>query len=171
MIAMTYTTDHLSNNGLAKKGLYEPPVIAQENSSPVITREQLEKEVPKNEHGEFEIRLITTHYAAGDEELRETFQDLPIVLEGRITVEKLNNAKGNRLRIFQSIITCCAADLQVVGVSIEFPENAPRPQVDDWVKAGGILTFETIDGITYPLLKIRAIMPAEEPYSQFRLRQ
>lgn len=170
-LAMAHTKDKLSNEGLSKKGLYEAPVLTNAGDLPPFTREDLEKNVPKNEHGEFELRMITAYYAAGDREIQGIFEGLPVELEGRIAPEKLNNESGNRMRVFRSIITCCAADLQVVGVSLEFPEGTKRPQVEDWVKAGGILTFENVNGDVLPLLKVREVAPAEEPYSEFRLRQ
>ena len=169
-LAMTYTKDKLSNSGLAKKGLYEKPSFTSEDLPP-FTREDLEKNIPKNEHGEFQIRMISAYYAAGDREIQGIYDGLPVELEGRIAPEKLNNESGNRLRVFNSIITCCAADLQVIGVSLEFPEGTKRPQIEDWVKAGGTLTFETFDGDVFPLLKVREVVPAEEPYSEFRRRQ
>jgi uncharacterized repeat protein (TIGR03943 family) len=169
-LAMTYTKDKLSTGGMAKKGLYEKPALTNADIPP-FTREDLEKNVPKNEHGEFQLRMISAYYAAGDREIQDIFDGLPVELEGRIAPEQINNESGDRLRIFRSIITCCAADLQIVGVSLEFPEGAKRPQVEDWVKAGGTLTFETVDGDVLPLLKIREVIPAEEPYSEFRRRQ
>jgi hypothetical protein len=39
------------------------------------------------------------------------------------------------------------------------------------VKASGTLTFETVEDDVLPLLKIREVIPAEEPYSEFRRRQ
>ena len=170
ILAMTYTQDKLSNGGIAKKGLYEKPALTSANLPP-FTRQDLEKNVPKNEHGEFQLRMISAYYAAGDLEIQDIFEGLPVELEGRIAPEKINNASGDRLRIFRSIITCCAADLQIVGVSLEFPEEANRPQVEDWVKASGTLTFETVEDDVLPLLKIREVIPAEEPYSEFRRRQ
>ncbi|MFT6861725.1 MAG: putative repeat protein (TIGR03943 family) [Akkermansiaceae bacterium] len=170
-LAMAHTRDKLSNEGLSKKGLYEAPVLTNAGDLPPFTREDLEKNVPKNEHGEFELRMITAYYAAGDREIQGIFDGLPVVLEGRIAPEKINNESGNRMRVFRSIITCCAADLQVVGVSLQFPEGTKRPKVEDWVKAGGILTFEDVNGDILPLLKVREVAPAEEPYSEFRLRQ
>ncbi|MEN8774073.1 MAG: hypothetical protein ABF379_08990 [Akkermansiaceae bacterium] len=169
-LAMTYTQDKLSNGGMAKKGLYEKPALTNADIPP-FTREDLEKNVPKNEHGEFQLRMISAYYAAGDREIQDIFDGLPVELEGRIAPEKINNESGDRLRIFRSIITCCAADLQIVGVSLEFPEGKKRPNVEDWVKAGGTLTFETVNGDVLPLLKIREVIPAEEPYSEFRRRQ
>jgi uncharacterized repeat protein (TIGR03943 family) len=170
ILAMTYTQDKLSNGGMAKKGLYEKPALTSANLPP-FTRQDLEKNVPKNEHGEFQLRMISAYYAAGDLEIQDIFEGLPVELEGRIAPEKINNASGDRLRIFRSIITCCAADLQIVGVSLEFPEETNRPQVEDWVKASGTLTFETVDDDVLPLLQIREVIPAEEPYSEFRRRQ
>ncbi len=170
-IAMNFTQDKLSNTGLSKKGLYEAPNISNSADLPPFTREDLEKRVPRNEHGEFELRMITAYYASGDHEIQDIFDGLPIQLEGRIAPEKINNESGNRMRIFRSIITCCAADLQVIGISMEFPEGSTRPADQDWVKAGGILTFETIGDTVFPLLKVREVIPAEEPYSEFRLRQ
>ncbi|MDG2400867.1 MAG: TIGR03943 family protein [Akkermansiaceae bacterium] len=170
ILAMTYTQDKLSNGGMAKKGLYEKPALTSANIPP-FTREDLEKNVPKNEHGEFQLRMISAYYAAGDLEIQDIFDGLPVELEGRIAPEKINNESGDRLRIFRSIITCCAADLQIVGVALEFPGGSNRPQVEDWVKASGTLTFETVEGDVLPLLKIREVIPAEEPYSEFRRRQ
>ena len=54
---------------------------------------------------------------------------------------------------------------------MEFPDDANRPAVDEWVKASGILTFETSDNKILPLLKVRIVIPTEEPYSEFLLRQ
>ncbi|RZN92334.1 MAG: hypothetical protein EVB10_01570 [Verrucomicrobiaceae bacterium] len=170
ILAMTYTQDKLSNGGMAKKGLYEKPALTSANIPP-FSRQDLEKNVPKNEHGEFQLRMISAYYAAGDLEIQDIFEGLPVELEGRIAPERINNESGDRLRIFRSIITCCAADLQIVGVSLEFPEGAKRPQLEDWVKASGTLTFETVEGDVLPLLKIREVISAEEPYSEFRRRQ
>ena len=170
ILAMTYTQDKLSNGGMAKKGLYEKPALTSANIPP-FSRQDLEKNVPKNEHGEFQLRMISAYYAAGDLEIQDIFEGLPVELEGRIAPERINNESGDRLRIFRSIITCCAADLQIVGVSLEFPGGAKRPQLEDWVKASGTLTFETVEGDVLPLLKIREVVSAEEPYSEFRRRQ
>ncbi len=170
-LAMSYTRDKLSNQGLTKKGLYEAPSLTNAADIPPFTREDLEKRVSKNQYGEFELRMITAYYAAGDREIQDIFDGLPVELEGRIAPEKINNETGDRMRIFRSIITCCAADLQVVGVSLQFPEGATRPKPEDWVKAGGTLTFETVNGTVLPLLKIREVIQAEEPYSEFRNRQ
>ena len=169
---MTYSEDSLSNTGLSKKGLYESPNLTfQSEDLPPFTREDLEKNYTKNASGEFQLSLISAYYAAGDREIQGIFEGLPVEFEGRIAPEKVNNESEKRLRIFRKIITCCAADLQVVGVSLEFAKEAPRPALDAWVRAGGTLTFENVNGNVVPLLKIREVAPAEEPYSEFLRRQ
>lgn len=170
MLALANTKDAYSNTALAKKAI-NPRALVANSDRPAFTREDLEKRVPRNEYGEFEIRILTAFYAAGDPELQGIFEGLPVELEGRIAPEKLNNEQGDRLRLFRTIITCCAADLQVVGVTLKFPENATRPAPDDWVKAGGILTFETLGEDVNPVLEIREVVQAEEPYSEFQQRQ
>ena len=171
VVAMKYSEHGLSNAGLSKKGLYESPNLIEQADLPPFTREDLEKNYSKNSQGEFQLSLISAYYAAGDREIQDIFEGLPVEFEGRIAPEKINNDSGKRLRIFREIITCCAADLQVVGVSLDFPDGAERPALDSWVKAGGTLTFETIGDQVFPLLKIREVVPAEEPYSEFLRRQ
>ena len=171
IVAMTHTQDKLSNRGMAKKGLYEAPALNGLNAPTAFTREDLEKRVPKNEEGEFQLQLFAAYWAAGDREVQSIYEGLPVELEGRVAPEKIGNEAGNRMRIFRKIMSCCAADAQFVGVSMEFPDDAKRPAVDEWVKASGILTFETIDNKVLPLLKVRVVIPTEEPYSEFLLRQ
>jgi len=170
-LALANTKDSLSNTGLAKKGLYESPNLMAAADRPPFTREDLEKNISKNKYGEFQIRMISAYYAAGDREIQGIFDGLPVELEGRIAPEKINNEAGDRLRIFRSIITCCAADLQVIGISLAFPEGAERPEPDAWVKAGGILTFEKVKGDILPVLKVREATVTAEPYSEFQRRQ
>ena len=171
IVAMTHTQDKLSNRGMAKKGLYEAPALNGLNAPAAFTREDLEKRVPKNEEGEFQLQLFAAYWAAGDREVQSIYEGLPVELEGRVAPEKIGNEAGDRMRIFRKIMSCCAADAQFVGVSMEFPDDAKRPAVDEWVKASGILTFETIDNKVLPLLKVRVVIPTEEPYSEFLLRQ
>lgn len=169
--ALYFTQDRLSELGIAKKGLYETPSISAPASAPPFTREDLEKRVPKNAEGEFQLSLVTAYYVAGDREVEGIFDGLVVEFEGRLVEEKVNNDSGLRRRIYRSMITCCAADMQVVGVPIEFEAPSTDPPNDSWVKASGILTFETIGEDRLPLLKVRQVVPAEEPYSEFLLRQ
>jgi len=172
IIAMTYSTDQFSFSALEKKKASVKAIAANtQTNRPPFTRADLEKNLSRNEHGEFQMRLISVFYAAGDREIQDIFEGLPVELEGRIAPENLNNSDGNRMRVFRNVITCCAADIQMVDVTLEFPEGAQKPALNDWVKAGGTLTFESLGSEVYPILKIREVTQAEEPYSEFQQRQ
>ncbi|MEN8847702.1 MAG: TIGR03943 family protein [Akkermansiaceae bacterium] len=171
MGALYFTQDRLSAIGIAKKGLYETPTLSAPKNAPPFTREDLEKRVPKNADGEFQLSLVTAYYVAGDREVESIFDGLPVEFEGRIVEEKVNNESGLRRRIYRSIISCCAADMSVVGIPLEFEAPSNDPPNDSWVKASGTLTFEDINGDRAPLLKVKKVATAEEPYSEFLLRQ
>ena len=169
--ALYFTQDRLSAIGIAKKGLYETPTLSAPEEAPPFTREDLEKRVPRNAEGEFELSLVTAYYVAGDREVEGIFDGLPVEFEGRLVEEKVNNESGLRRRIYRSIISCCAADMSIVGIPIEFEAPSSDPPNDSWVKASGILTFEDVNGDRVPLLKVRQVITAEEPYSEFLQRQ
>ena len=169
--ALYFTQDRLSELGIAKKGLYETPSLSSPTNAPPFTREDLEKRVPKNAAGEFELSLVTAYYVAGDREVEGIFDGLAVEFEGRLVEEKVNNDSGLRRRIYRSMITCCGADMQVVGMPIEFDSPSTDPPNDSWVKASGILTFETVGEDRIPLLKAREVKASDEPYSEFLLRQ
>lgn len=171
MGALYFTQDRLSAIGIAKKGLYETPTLSAPKNAPPFTREDLEKRVPKNADGEFQLSLVTAYYVAGDREVESIFDGLPVEFEGRIMEEKVNNESGLRRRIYRSIISCCAADMSVVGIPLEFEAPSNDPPNDSWVKASGTLTFEDVNGDRVPLLKVKKVATAEEPYSEFLLRQ
>ncbi|MDA7506226.1 TIGR03943 family protein [bacterium] len=171
MGALYFTQDRLSAIGIAKKGLYETPTLSAPKNAPPFTREDLEKRVPKNADGEFQLSLVTAYYVAGDREVESIFDGLPVEFEGRIVEEKVNNESGLRRRIYRSIISCCAADMSVVGIPLEFEAPSNDPPNDSWVKASGTLTFEDVNGDRVPLLKVKKVATAEEPYSEFLLRQ
>ncbi|MDB4568353.1 DUF1980 domain-containing protein, partial [Akkermansiaceae bacterium] len=142
MGALYFTQDRLSAIGIAKKGLYETPTLSAPKNAPPFTREDLEKRVPKNADGEFQLSLVTAYYVAGDREVESIFDGLPVEFEGRIVEEEVNNESGLRRRIYRSIISCCAADMSVVGIPLEFEAPSNDPPNDSWVKASGTLTFE-----------------------------
>jgi len=166
LIAMTFTKDGFSEEGLARQGAYEAP---PENQAP-FTREDLEKNVPKNAKGEFQISLVNAYYAGGDKQLHEVMTDLPVEIEGRLMAERINNEDGTRRRIFRTFISCCAADATVAGISLDFG-NEPSAIADKaWVKVGGKLSFEEYQGRSYTVLKVSSMEKAEEPYSEFLQR-
>ncbi len=166
LIAMNYTQDRFSDAGLARQGAYEAPPV----SSAPFTREDLEKNVPKNARGEFQLSLVNAYYAGGDRELHQVLADLPVEIEGRLMEEKVNNSEGKRRRLYRTFISCCAADATVAGISLDFDTTNSEIPNQSWVKASGTLTFEEHQGRTYTVVKVNSMEKAEEPYSEFLQR-
>jgi len=170
VLALLCTKDRLSAAGIEKKGLYQSPVLAAPAAAP-FTREMLEENVPKNEDGYFQLSLVMAYYAAGDREVQKVYEDLPIEFEGRVVQEKIHNEQGTRRRLYRTIMSCCAADMQAIGVSLEFHEPTTEPPDDSWVKVTGNLNFETIGQETFPIVEVETIFLTDEPYSEFLLRK
>ncbi|MGC6427156.1 MAG: hypothetical protein ACON5H_09200 [Akkermansiaceae bacterium] len=168
--ALYLTQDKLSDYGIARKSSATKETLAKIAPPPPFTLEDLEKRVPRNAEGDFQLSIVTPNYIAGDREVEPIFEGLQVEFEGRLG-DVPKSEGGSRKRIYQSIISCCAADMSIVGIPLEFTENLPAIENGEWVKTCGILTFETRDTDRYPLLKVRKIEVAEEPYSEFLLRQ
>lgn len=169
--ALYLTQDKLSDYGIARKSSATKDTLAKIAPPPPFTLEDLEKRVPKNANGEFQLSIVTPTYIAGDREVEPIFEGLPVEFEGRLGELQKNNEDGARKRIYRSIISCCAADMTIVDIPLAFEEETLTPAMGEWVKACGILTFETHGSDRFPLLKVRQVEPAEEPYSEFLLRQ
>jgi uncharacterized membrane protein YcgQ (UPF0703/DUF1980 family) len=167
--ALFLTQDKLSEQGIARKSRASKETLAKLAPAPAFTREDLESRVSKNTEGEFELSLVTVAWVAGDREVEPVFDGLPVELAGRLGA--LNKNNGKRRRIYRSIISCCAADMAIADVALDFPEEPSALPDGEWVKAAGILTFETIGSDRLPLLKVRQVSPTEEPYSEYLLRQ
>ena len=60
-------------------------------------------------------------------------------------------------------MTCCAADMKAIPLSIEFADDLPTLEGNTWVKAGGEMRYEHIDGVTYPVMKVERIQRARAP--------
>lgn len=167
------TQDQLSDYGIARKSSASKETLAKIAPPPPFTRADLEKRVPKNAAGDFQLSIVTPSYIAGDREVEPIFDGLHVEFEGRLGDLKKNNPGGTRRRIYRSIISCCAADMAVVDVPLAFEDAEKIPLIDngEWVKASGTLTFETHGTDRFPLLKVRTMERAEEPYEEFLLRQ
>lgn len=169
--ALYLTQDRLSDFGIARKSTASKDTLAQISPPPPFSIADLEKRVPRNTTGEFQLSLVTPSYIAGDREVEPIFEGLKVEFEGRLGELAKNNPDGSRKRIYRSIISCCAADMTLVDVPLEFSEKPPVIKNGEWVKASGTLTFETHGDDRLPLLKVRAMAIGEEPYSEFLLRQ
>ncbi|MGJ8725795.1 MAG: TIGR03943 family putative permease subunit [Roseibacillus sp.] len=161
----TDTSAGYSLDVLARKGLYDNQVDTSAYAIPPFTKEMLEESTPQNEDGRFQLPLSQIFFSAGDESMMEVFGEIEIETEGQIVAERDNNEAGNRLRIYRTLMTCCAADAMVLAFPLEF-ENPPATfEERSWVRVGGTLRYETLEVGDSPVLHVEK-MEAIPPPSQ-----
>ena len=156
VILCTYFTEHAySKEALRWKGLYQRSNEKRtledlySNYNTEFTRELLEKRTPRTKEGNFLLRLEELYWSAGDEKIMKVYDGLPAQLEGRLIEEQSDlNPEGNRKRLYRVVMTCCAADAQVLGVPLQFSEGLPSLEDKKWITARGKVAFElrSIDG-------------------------
>ncbi len=151
-----FTKHEYSKEALRWKGLYKQRTLRSlySNYNAEFTREYLEKRTPKTAEGNFLVQLTELYWSAGDEKIMKVYEDLPVQLEGRLIEEDPElNHDGNRRRLYRVVMTCCAADAQVLGVPLQFEESLPDLPDKTWITARGKVAFELIEGQHFAYLK------------------
>ena len=162
-----------SKEALRWKGLYKPRTLKSLYSTynTEFTRELLEKRTPKTPEGKFLLQLTELYWSAGDEKIMKIYEDLPAQLEGRLIEEDPGlNPDNTRKRLYRVVMTCCAADAQVLGVPLEFNGTLPRIEDKTWITAKGKVAFELIDGQHFAYLRDCEVEATEPPESMSRQR-
>lgn len=133
---------------------------------PPYTRETLERNTQKDEAGNFRIELTQLFWSGTDEEMRAVIDGIPVALEGKITreAEELDPA-GRRLRLYQLMMTCCAADAAVIGLPVEFGSTPPTFPPGDWVRVTGTVAYEELEEGPSAYIKVTTIEEAPAPVS------
>ena len=161
-----FTKHEYSKEALRWKGLYKQRTLRSLYSTynTEFTRELLEKRTPKTEEGNFLLQLSELYWSAGDEKIMKIYDGLPAQLEGRLIEEdpKLN-AGGNRKRLYRVVMTCCAADAQVLGVPLQFSGSLPGLEDKTWITAKGEVAFELIEGQYFAYLTNCDVKATEPP--------
>jgi uncharacterized repeat protein (TIGR03943 family) len=169
LLCTGFTKHEYSTKALAWKGLYKQRSARSSlfaTKREPFTREKLERTTSKTEDGHYLLTITELFWSAGDEEIMKAYEGLPAELEGRLIDEEPKlNPEGNRKRLYRIFMTCCAADAQVLGLALEF--DGPLPDLADktWIKVGGAVAFEKIDGQDFAYLKVTRLEATAEPPS------
>lgn len=128
-----------------------------------FTMEDLERMVPKNSAGQFLLDVPQIFYTAGDEELMDVMEGIPVETVAQVMEETLHNPNGHRLKLFRLFVECCAADARPLSIPIDF--GAPPPAYEElgWVKVIGNLHYAEEDGDIVPILRVETMEPTAEP--------
>ncbi len=128
-----------------------------------FTMDDLKNMVPQNDKGEFLLDVPQIFYTAGDKELMEVMEAIPVETTAQLMEETLHNPNKTRLKAFRLFIECCAADARPLSIPIDFGKTPP-PYVDmGWYKIYGKLHYATEDGEIIPLLQVERIEATVEP--------
>jgi len=173
MLCTGFTKHEYSKEALRWKGLYKQRTLKSLYSTynTEFTRELLEKRTPKTSEGNFLLQLTELYWSAGDEKIMKIYDGLPAQLEGRLIEEEPTlNPDNTRKRLYRVVMTCCAADAQVLGVPLEFSTSLPALADKTWITARGKVAFELIDGQHFAYLSDCEVEATEPPEAQNRRR-
>ena len=128
-----------------------------------FTIEDLKKMVPQNDKGEFLLDVPQIFYTAGDRELMQVMEGIPVETSAQLMEETLNNPDKTRLKAFRLFIECCAADARPLSIPIDFGKAPPAYTEMGWYKIYGKLHYATENEEIVPLLQIERIEATTEP--------
>jgi len=134
---------------------------------PPFTLETLEKSRDKTADGAFKLNLLELFYTAGDTEQMEVFDGLSVETEAKLRNEPNRNDSGKRMRLYRLFMTCCAADTKAIPLSIEFDGELPDISHHSWVRVAGVMSYEEVDGVSYPVLKVSRIEQIPVPEGEW----
>lgn len=128
-----------------------------------FTLEDLKQMVPQNEAGDFQLDVPQIFYTAGDIELMDVMEGIPIETTAQLMEETLNNPNGHRLKAFRLFIECCAADARPLSIPIDFGKAPPEYIEMGWYRLYGNLHYVEEDGELLPILRMERFEETSEP--------
>lgn len=137
---------------------------------PPFTKETLDETRSKSVDGFYQMNLLELFYSAGDSELERVFTGLNFETEAMLRDEPNRNPNGDRMRLYRMFMTCCAADMKAIPMSVKFEGELPDYDTNTWVKVGGEMFYEHVESATYPVMKIKRIEEIAPPELEFRYK-
>ena len=119
-------------------------------------------EFPKNPQGQLQAQIVDFLYAAQLPDMRVQLENKPVEVIGQLMPAKANNPKGNRYDVIRMFMSCCAADVQPVALSVE-PTAKPDLREMTWVKVTGTAAFPVVGGQRLPLIENAVVEKTDPP--------
>lgn len=143
-----------------------PPAPKEEaagESWGTFTIEDLKKMVPQNDKGEFLLDVPQIFYTAGDRELMEVMEGIPVETTAQLMEETLNNPDKTRLKAFRLFIECCAADARPLSIPVDFGKAPPAYTEMGWYRLYGKVHYSRENEEIVPIIRIERIEETSEP--------
>lgn len=134
-----------------------------DNSWTTFTLDDLKQMVPLSEAGDFLLDVPQIFYTAGDRELMEVMEGIPVETIAQLMEETLNNAENTRLKAFRLFIECCAADARPLSIPIDFGQAPPAYTEMGWYRIYGKLHYVQEEGEMLPIIRVTTVEETAEP--------
>ncbi|MEM1443385.1 MAG: hypothetical protein AAGF67_13645 [Verrucomicrobiota bacterium] len=128
-----------------------------------FTLEDLKQMVPQSDNGDFLLDVPQIFYTAGDRELMDVMEGIPVETTAQLMEETLHNPNGTRLKAFRLFIECCAADARPLSIPIDFGGAPPEYTEMGWYRIFGELRYLDEDGDLFPVIDVGSIEATSEP--------
>jgi hypothetical protein len=129
----------------------------------VFTLADLREQVPQDADGNFLLDVPSLFASTADPQVTHVLSGQPVVVEGRVIPEKVDNPNGTRLRLLVIQVTCCAVDARPYAILLEFAEKPPGLKDMTWVKARGVVGYRTQGDKLEPFITANRIEEMASP--------
>ncbi|MEM7600219.1 MAG: hypothetical protein AAF357_02255 [Verrucomicrobiota bacterium] len=136
---------------------------ASDDSWATFTLEDLKQMVPQSDAGDFLLDVPQIFYTAGDRELMEVMEGIPVETTAQLMEETLNNPDNTRLKAFRLFIECCAADARPLSIPIDFGMLPPDYTEMGWYRIYGKLHYVQEAGEMLPIIRVKTVEATVEP--------
>ncbi len=92
----------------------------------------------------------------------EEMTGTPITTMGFVYHDEQQQLGNDAFYVARYVITCCAADGVATGFPVVWADGAALPS-DSWVVVTGTLGFDTIAGVSQPIIEATSVAPTDEP--------
>ena len=164
--ANPYTSDSVGNTVTDADTTPDGSTDDSNDSWGTFTLDDLKQMVPQNEAGDFQLDVPQIFYTAGDKELMDVMEGIPIETSAQLMEETLNNPNGHRLKAFRLFIECCAADARPLSIPIDFGEAPPEYIEMGWYRLYGKLHYVEEEGELLPVLRMERFEETSEPMDE-----
>lgn len=140
-----------------------PPPAQTSKSYGTFSLEDLKAQVPQSKDGNFILEVPELYYTGGDVEVQKVLTGQMVETVAQVLPEKVNNADGNRVRIFRMLVQCCAADARPYSVPVDFGKKAPEFKDMTWVKVVGKMNYKKEGDQTVPIIEATKVEETTAP--------
>lgn len=146
---LAFTTHQYSTESAARKGLYDDPASLA-TGIPMMNAEALLEFADQSEDGYYLLALDQVFFSALYDTDRDALDGTMVEIDAMATVRPGELAS---LRLYDLMVTCCAADARAVGLDARFDSGIPEDVIESittatqaqqatWIRIRGTLAFE-----------------------------